>query len=91
MSKLPGLSQISHCKSIESLQRALDQTYHYLLAAAKADWQRLFADKDPSDSCVTVRISAEDMVDELAGIPRAGVVPIRPPKPINGKVRRRLA
>ena len=91
MSKTPDVRPISQSRSTESLHKALDQLYHNLLEAAKSDWQQLFADADPSDACVTVRISKEQIADELAGIPRAGVASIRRAKAINGKIRRRTA
>ena len=91
MSKAPGPSQISHRRTIESLHKALDQLYHNLVEAAKADWEQLFADSDPSDTCVTVRISKEHVADELAGIARAGALPVKRAKSINGKIRRRVA
>ena len=86
-----GLNEISQSRTVESLQRALDQVYRHFLETAKADWQQLFGGGDPSDSCVSVRISTDEMANELAGIPRAGVVPIKRRKPVNGKFNRRLA
>ena len=51
---------------ITGLRHALDMNYARVLAAASAQWERNFAGKDPSDACVTVRISA--------GTPCAGVL-----------------
>jgi hypothetical protein len=79
-----------HRRTIESLQRLLDERYQYLLQTAKADWHRLFADEDPTDTCVSVHISTSAIADELSAAPRAGFLPARA-KPTNGKVRRRLA
>lgn len=90
MKKAAGLTEISQRKTIEALQKALDQTYRQLLETAKADWQRLFAAQDPADPFVTIRISESEIADELAGMPRAGLVSL-PPRLGNGKVRRRLA
>jgi len=67
MSKAPRLTEISQRRTIESLHRALDHTYRQLLQTAKTDWQHLFAGKDPSDACVSVHISKEELADELAG------------------------
>ena len=83
----PG--EISPSKTVEALQKALDQTYRQLLETAKADWQHLFAGPDPADPFVTVRISEADMAQELAGIPRADFVPARTRK-LNGRMRRHL-
>ena len=75
MSKQPGSSQSTHCRTIEFFQTALDQTYHNFLEAAKAEWQQLFADNETSDAYVSVHISREEMTNELAGVPRAGFIP----------------
>jgi hypothetical protein len=91
MSKIPGPSQISHCRTIESLHKALDQIYRNLLDTAKADWQQLFGDEELSDACISVRVSKKEIADELAGIPGAGVVPITRSKRLNGKRRERRA
>jgi hypothetical protein len=45
---------------VEGLERALDLSYRRLVRAARAEWERRFSRKDPSDACVTVRISASD-------------------------------
>jgi hypothetical protein len=90
MSKLPGLTEISQCRTVEALQKALDHAYRQILETAKADWQQLFAGPDPSDASVAVRVSKTEIAEELAGIPRAGFIPVQS-KPANGKVRRRLA
>ncbi|MFL6515406.1 MAG: hypothetical protein ACJ8M1_10325 [Chthoniobacterales bacterium] len=69
MSTRPSEEAISNCRTIESLQRALDHGYRGLLDRAKADWQRLFGGYDPSDSCVSVRISDRIIAEELTGTP----------------------
>ena len=43
---------------ITGLRHALDVNYGRVLASAKAQWERNFEGKDPSDACVTVRISS---------------------------------
>lgn len=89
MSQTPVRVEISRCRTIESLQRALDHTYRQIREAAKADWNRLLGGQDPSDTSCMVRISKEQIAEELAGIPRAGFASVRP-KPINhGRMRRR--
>jgi hypothetical protein len=72
MSTTPFQEAISNCTTIESLQRALDHGYRDLLDRAKADWQRLFAGYNPSDSCVSVRISHRINAEELTATPHAG-------------------
>jgi hypothetical protein len=52
---------------ITGLRHALDVNYARVLASAQEQWDRNFAGKDPSDACVTVRISSGQ---PLAGILR---------------------
>ena len=40
------------------LRNTIDQKFRCLFDEAKADWERNFAGNDPSDACVSVRISA---------------------------------
>jgi hypothetical protein len=51
---------------ITGLRNALDMNYARVLASAKMQWERNFEGKDPSDACVSVRISS--------GKPLAGVL-----------------
>jgi hypothetical protein len=51
---------------IAGLRQALDLNYTRVLATAQTQWERNFAGKDPSDSCVSVRISS--------GKPLAGIL-----------------
>ena len=76
MRKTGHQPDISQGKTIDALQLAIDQTYHHLVEIAKADWKRLFAGQDPADECVTVRVSDDEIADELAGVPRAAFIPI---------------
>lgn len=41
----------------EGLQQTLHQKYRRILQAAGAEWERRFAGREPSDACVSVRIS----------------------------------
>ena len=90
MSKIPRPTRIIRRKLIDALHLAIDQTYQELVATAKADWERLFAGQNAGDESAQIRVSDVRMSEELAEVPRAGVVPVRA-KPVNGKVRRRLA
>ena len=51
---------------ITGLRHALDVSYARVLNAAADRWERLFEGNDPSDACVSVRISS--------GNPSAGVI-----------------
>ncbi len=43
---------------VTGLRSALDQSYSRVLKAASDEWQRRFGGKDPSDDCVSVRITS---------------------------------
>ena len=51
---------------IAGLKHALDMNYARVLATARTQWERNFEGKDPSDACVSVRISS--------GKPMAGIL-----------------
>ena len=59
-------SIIDSRRLVTGLRHALDMNYARVLAAARTRWEAHFADNDPSDSCVSVRISS--------GKPLAGVL-----------------
>ena len=44
-------------QAIKGLQDAIDKNYRRLFKAAKTQWERSFAGKDPSDACVIVRVA----------------------------------
>lgn len=88
MPKTSGLTDISQCRTIDALQNALDEAYRRLVETAKADWNRLFAGQDPGDDSVTVRVSKDQIPEELAGLPRTGFVPVYR-KPINRRSSQR--
>ena len=51
-------ARIGNRELVDGLQRALEHKYNGILRAAGNEWERRFAAGDPSDSCVSVRISA---------------------------------
>lgn len=51
---------------ITGLRHALDVNYARVLDAARGQWERCFEGNDPSDACVSVRITS--------GKPTAGVI-----------------
>lgn len=73
---VPG-ERISLRDSIENLKQALDLTYAQLRDKAKNDWERHFAGFDPSDACVSVRVSGD--VLPRRSLPTAGVIRRRRP------------
>jgi hypothetical protein len=62
---LPDSIIDSH-RLITGLRHALDVNYARVLEAARSQWERCFEGNDPSDACVSVRITS--------GKPSAGVI-----------------
>ena len=85
MSKMPGLNQVGRRPPTESLHKALDEVYRQML---QADEQFLFIRENPSDGCVSVRISKPQIAEELAAITRIYAGPPKKRKPTNRKSRR---
>ena len=73
---------------IEELRHALDRNYRRLLKTARADWERLFAGKDPSDACVSVRVTVGNSEPQTQSVRGSGFLKAR--KPSHGKQRRSL-
>jgi hypothetical protein len=59
-------SIIDSHRLITGLRHALDLNYARVMAAAQTRWEQNFAGKDPSDSCVSVRVGS--------GKPLAGIL-----------------
>lgn len=57
---------------IDGLRQALDMNYARLLETAEQEWKRNFAGKDPSEACVSVRVSSGD--SQRVSLPRAGLL-----------------
>ena len=51
-------SIIDSRRLIRGLKHLLEIKYARVLDAARSEWERSFAGKDPSDACVSVRISS---------------------------------
>ncbi len=68
---------------INELRRTLDASYERLLEAARMKWESKFAGNDPSDACVTVRITT----DEPSPRQLTCAVPVEKPTPpsFNGR------
>ena len=49
--------RITNRELVTGLRSVLDRKYSRIVRAAGDEWQRRFAGKDPSDACVSVRIS----------------------------------
>jgi hypothetical protein len=67
-SKTEFLSEyvIDNRRLITGLKHALDVNYGRVLDGARQQWERYFQGNDPSDACVSVRITS--------GKPSAGVI-----------------
>ncbi|MEY2565122.1 MAG: hypothetical protein QOH88_3315 [Verrucomicrobiota bacterium] len=59
LQKINGTKSLSDPRRfIGGLRQALDLNHNRMLAVAKREWERRYAGKDPSDACVTVRITS---------------------------------
>jgi hypothetical protein len=47
-------------KVAQAMLRTVERNYGRLIAEARKEWERRFAGRDPSDACVTVRVSSTD-------------------------------
>jgi hypothetical protein len=70
-------------------RQALDMIYARLLETAKQEWERNFAGKDPSDACVSVRVTSGD--SQRLPLPCAGIRRRRGRSLLNGSGRPLLA
>lgn len=76
-------SIIDSRRLITGLRNALDMNYARVLASARTQWERNFEGKDPSDACVSVRISS--------GKPLAGILKKPAGSFLHGSARALLA
>jgi hypothetical protein len=74
---------------IDDLRQALDLKYACFLETAKQQWARNFAGKDPSDACVSVRVTSGD--SQRLPLPCAGILRRRRKSLLNGSGRPSLA
>lgn len=80
--------EIAKIEMIEGLERALDKSWERLRENARAQWESQFAGPHPSDSCVTVRVSAAEA--QALPMPCAGFL-VKPASSGNAKMQPRLA
>ena len=50
----------------QSMLRAIEKKYGALICAARKEWERRFAGRDPADACVSVHISARTWPQDRA-------------------------
>ena len=67
---------------IGGVRQALDVTYARLLETANQQWERNFEGKDPSDACVSVRVTSGD--GRRLPLPCAGILRPRDRSVLNG-------
>lgn len=84
-----GTHDADHRRLIDGLKQALDITYARLLETAKQECERNFVGKDPSDACVSVRVSSGD--SPRPSLPRAGILRKRCRSLLNSSGRPSLA
>lgn len=68
----------------QGLERALDKSYSRIRERAREAWERHHAGKDPSEACVSVRVSAPADAPSGSTCPRK-----RPPRLLVRKTPRR--
>jgi|GEM_PF-1469133 len=74
---------------IDGLRQGLEINYSRLLETAKRQWENNFAGKDPSDACVSVRVSSGD--SQRLPLPCAGILRRGRRSLLNGNGRPSLA
>jgi hypothetical protein len=74
---------------IAGLKHALDMNYARVLDSARQQWERNFAGKDPSDACVSVRITSGE--GEKSSLACGGILRKSGHSFLNGNDRRLLA
>jgi hypothetical protein len=82
-------SRDAEIRLIDSLKHALDVNYARLRATAQQQWEHNFAGNDPSDACVSVRITSSD--SERTTLPCAGILRRGRKSLLNGNPRGLLA
>jgi hypothetical protein len=63
---------IDNRRLIRGLKHALDMNYARVMEIARNQWACSYAGKDPSDACVSVRISSGD--PEKSALPCGGIL-----------------
>ena len=81
--------QILKIEIAEGFQRALEKNFQRLRENAQREWESRFAGTDPSDACVSVRISAAHDA-RLSVLPASGFLACKA-QPKTGKMRPLLA
>lgn len=74
---------------IDELRQALDRNYDRLRATARQQWEHNFSGNDPSDACVSVRVTTGDSPQR--SLPCAGILRRRRRSLLNGNGRPSLA
>ncbi len=82
-------SFIDSRRLIAGLRHALDMNYARVLDAARREWERNFAGKDPSDACVSVRITSGE--SKKSTLSCGGFLQRPSWSPLNGNGRGSLA
>jgi hypothetical protein len=74
---------------IDALRHALDSNHSRLLETARQQWEGNFSEKDPSDACVSVRVTSGE--SQGSSLPCAGILRRRRKSLLNGGGRPSLA
>ena len=66
-------SELAKFEITQGFDRALDNNFQRIRETARKEWERRFAGNDPSDACVSVRISAAETIPaQTHTVPTAG-------------------
>jgi hypothetical protein len=74
--------ELAKVEIVAGLRHALDLRYRRLCETARADWERLFSDKDPADACVSVRVAGEPLTIQPTATRGSGFLKSRRPSTI---------
>jgi hypothetical protein len=75
-------------EALAGLHRAIDNSYRRFRELARGEWERRFSGTDPSDACVSIRITVAET--EIKGLPGSGFLKSNKPSGIRQKAKRSL-
>jgi hypothetical protein len=78
----PHTDDVDNRRLIAGFRQALNITYARLLETVRQEWEHNFAGKDPSDACVSVRVTSGDSL--RLSLPCAGILRTRRRSLLNG-------
>jgi hypothetical protein len=67
-------SYLTALEMTSGLERAVDHNFRRLFETAKNEWEQRFAGNDPSDACVSVKITTGEVQTSRAPVRGSGFV-----------------